>query len=76
MSSAPSYDGKERLFKFDERQIKLEANYESLCVTCSVILVSKSGRLLKVSDHFNVGNAEAVIKVTKNLSGPKIQYIR
>ena len=70
------YDGKEKLFEFDERQIKLEANYESLCVTCSVILVSKSGRLLKVSDHFNVGNAEAVIKVTKNLSGPKIQYIR
>ena len=73
---APWYDGKETLKKFDESQIKLKANYESLCLTCSVILVSKRGELMKVSDYFNVANAEALIKVTKNLTGPKIQYIR
>ena len=76
MFSAPWYYGKEKLLKFDERQIKLKANYESLCLTCSVVLVSKSGELMKVSNYFNIGNAEAVIKVTKNLTGPKIQYIR
>ncbi len=76
MFSAPHFDGKEKLLEFDEQQLKLKANYESLCVTCSAILVSKSGELVKVSDYFNVGNAEGVVKVTKNLLGPKIQYIR
>ena len=59
-----------------EKQIKLKANYASLCKTCSVVLVSKRGDLFQVSDNFNIGKAEALIKVTKNYLGPKIQYIR
>ena len=78
MFSAPRYDGMkiEGLQKFDERQIKLKSNYASLCITCSAILVSRGGELIKVSDYFNVGNVDALIKVTKNFAGPKIQYVR
>ena len=76
MFSAPRYDGKERLQKFDEHQIKLKSNYASLCVTCSAVLVSRGGELIEVSDYLNVGNVDALIKVTKNYLGPKIQYVR
>ena len=59
---------------FSEKQVKLAANYETLCYTCSVLLVSKRGQLTQV-DIANIGQIEAAIRVTKNYSGPKIQYL-
>ena len=59
---------------FSENQVKLAANYDTLCFTCSVLLVSKRGQLFNV-DNTNIGQIEAAIRVTKNYSGPKIQYL-
>ena len=66
-------DGSEDV-EFSLEVIKEKADYENLCFTCSVILVGVNGNLQKFTTY-STGYLESVIKVTKNYSGPKIQYL-
>merc|ERR1712038_1482314 len=66
-------DGSEDV-EFSLEVIKEKADYENLCYTCSVILVGVNGNLQKFTTY-STGYADSVIKVTKNYSGPKIQYL-
>merc|ERR1711963_1288362 len=66
-------DGSEDV-EFSMEEIQEKADYENLCFTCSVILVGVNGNLQKFTTY-STGYLESVIKVTKNYSGPKIQYL-
>jgi len=50
------------------------ADYKNLCYTCSVLLVGVNGNLEKY-ETYSTGYIESAIKITKNYSGPKIQYL-
>jgi len=60
--------------EFSMEEIKEKGDYENLCYTCSVILVGFQGKLQRFNTY-STGYADSVIKVTKNYSGPKIQYL-
>ena len=60
--------------EFSMNDIKQAADYENLCYTCSIILVEVDGHLQKF-ETYSAGYIEAAMKVTKNYSGPKIQYL-
>ena len=60
--------------EFSMDDIKSVADYKNLCYTCSKILVEVDGRLQKF-ETYSAGYIEAAMKVTKNYSGPKIQYL-
>ena len=49
-------------------------DYDNLCYTCSVLLVGVNGNLEKY-ETYSTGYIESAIKITKNYSGPKIQYL-
>ena len=60
--------------EFSMGDIKSAADYENLCYTCSIILVEVDGGLQKF-ETYSAGYIETAIKITKNYSGPKIQYL-
>merc|ERR1711963_134381 len=60
--------------EFSMEEIKEKGDYENLCYTCSVVLVGFQGKLQRFNTY-STGYADSVIKVTKNYSGPKIQYL-
>merc|ERR1712141_583841 len=60
--------------EFSMDDIKSAADYKNLCYSCSKILVEVNGRLQKY-ETYSAGYIEAAMKVTKNYSGPKIQYL-
>ena len=55
-------------------KIKEVADYDNLCYTCSILLVGVNGNLEKY-ETYSTGYIESAIKLTKNYSGPKIQYL-
>ena len=59
---------------FTLAEMQMAADYDNLCYTCSVLLVSAEGSLQKY-DTYSTGYIESAIKITKNYSGPKIQYL-
>lgn len=54
--------------------IKKASDYDNLCYTCSTILVGVDGQLEKY-ETYTTGYIATAIKVTKNYSGPKIEYL-
>jgi len=59
---------------YSVEDIKKASDYDSLCFTCSMLLVGIDGTLEKY-ETYTTGYIESAIKVTKNYSGPKIQYL-
>merc|ERR1711936_790214 len=54
--------------------IKEVADYPNMCMFCDKTLVGV-GDKLQTFDTYSTGYIESVIKITKNLLGPKIEYL-
>ena len=59
---------------YSVEDIKEASDYDNLCYTCSMLLVGVDGNLEKY-ETYTTGYIESAIKVTKNYSGPKYQYL-
>ncbi|PAA47295.1 hypothetical protein BOX15_Mlig027809g1 [Macrostomum lignano] len=55
-------------------EILTAADYDSMDYTSSVYVVAVEGRLQKFEEH-TVGFIETAVNVTKNYTGPKIEYL-